>query len=383
MVIDSLMLSFPLLAVEANYWPLLVPSIAGMLSVSLFTYVYVKFHVQIDAFLSSNRRYRQRFRGVCLFFVPIVVAGCFDIADFSEIGEGRITGRDTIALVLIVAGIPLWLTAQLLESWHLDNWDQRLIAATNLAHTHLARCNAAVQSRDFLIQLTSLTLRIVGLKVDRVRRVLKESRDGPANPQFKTRYDRVREALNPQLQILEAIIAVHHFLELGLPAGRRLRIAFFVRAGDHLQPVYSFDGQNTDAVQTPKTVHRDRFRLEGDTDPKCLAVACATKGQIWILEDAAAASKAPDRPFLYFDDQQSARIKCIVAFPLPRGDGPGPYSHVITIDTDEPTFFKDDEETRFRMKLLQRNLAGRLHFEEEMRELLDGPTTGESNGNTT
>jgi len=223
--------------------------------------------------------------------------------------------------------------------------------------------------RDFLLHLSHLFLGVVSLKADRVRDHLEAFEPGAAiGP--TDQLDAIRSALKPGDQIFRLVTAVYDYFTRSMSAEQKMRIAYYHLSDDHLEPIHCWDGLSSKCIATPRTEHRDRFRIDGGNN-ECLAVWVAQTGKIRVVSNAAEGDQDSEVPFRFFDDNQRSKIKSIVAFPLRRGDEGLPCEHVITIDTDKEGFFQSGEGAITQFKKIAENLAHRLLLEADVQKLLE------------
>ena len=311
---------------------------------------------KVDGWLRSGRVRRGILTLLFVVVFPVLIAAIVDFVDLSDAAAGKVDGWDPLALSIGAFLFTLTAISQILLWWHTDQWDERVKIAEY-------EKNLADDTLGFALEIAATFLGVVGKKADRVKALLLSR--GSEKVQLP---DDVKNALNPQEQIVALVSAVHAMFRGRVSQEHSPRVALFTLEGDYYTPVQCWDGATTNCVTSPSNHLRENFRVDSAAH-KCLLVYAAQDMNVQIVSDADAVAGSPAHAFNHFDHDQSNRIKSIAVLPLRRGNEPGPITTILSIDTTQREFF-DETRDKPRLSLLAKNLAHRLLFERDIAALL-------------
>lgn len=306
--------------------------------------------------------------------LAIISAVLLKFIDVERMRRGDIQEPD-IVLAALVVFFSVW------TAWHQLTLADHREKATERVTEATKKANDAQAEEAFQYFVCESFLRVVGVKKDRVTRILE--RYPPAHRNRKKSFRRidpahqglvagrklreVREGLNPEVQIAALAEATREIFRIQAGSKVGIRVAYFCLEKSQLKLKYCHDGISRTPFMGPtRKDTQHRFRIKD----KCLSLAAeaAKTGRLLIVDDADAAHSG-DSSFYYCYDEQRPTIKSIVAIPLgPTSEGKY-HRHVICLDSNVPGFFNDS--LLDRLKFVQKNLAPRLLYEVVMQDLLE------------
>jgi hypothetical protein len=343
---------------ELTAW-LLVPLAIGFAALIVAFVLYYRYVEPIDKWLGEFRRRRNGFALIFCVVVPIAAGVVADIADLSEVIDGRIDCRQSMLLSAASVLAITYAWGQLVIWRHSDTADE-VLAREKL------RADADREYLHFVLQVDAVFGAITEHRVNRLRKLIEEIGElveaGEPLPPLHCIGD-------PKAQIAAIIQATHGVFQpyLGkLNPAASLRVVHFQPEDGFLRPTHSWNGVTESCVQSPTGEHRSWFQVDRMAT-RCLAVAAFHSGQIMVVEDAAAAAADSRQPFSYFSADQQDRIKSIIVLPIFSNVGIRQVRWVISVDTDQAGFFKQRHAQLF--EVLRRNLEKRLNLETEASRL--------------
>lgn len=347
-------------AQQASYWLLIIPFIAFTVSLLLVPLVH-KYVDQIDDWMAKRRDVRLLFAIIFLATVPVGFATFIDIADVSEILQGTLRKSDVWWLTGAAILAAIYIAAQLVSWSHKDRWDKRIEKERQAVEKQRLLAEENRKDRDFFFFVNKAFLGVVGLKWERVRTKL----EGLSSP---VSIEELQDACRPDDQIVALIRGVFEIFRGELNAVNKhakLRVALFENRDGQLELAHCWDGNSQVCVQNGDNF-KERLNLsKGATD--CLAVWVAHKKKLEIVPNAEEADRDERHPFKYFRPLQRNQIRSLTVWPLERS---GEVAFVFCVDTDQDGFF--NEGRRAALDMVADNLAHRLLFETDMRQLLNG-----------
>lgn len=222
------------------------------------------------------------------------------------------------------------------------------------------RLDAEQQALRLNWQLTHLR-RLVSEKLQRVRRVLRESAGVRSLP-------RARTGLDPDEQVRFALECLASLLHVEAIENKRpnqnFRIGLFVERDGRLELLTAFElaTRRHDPFSSYQR-YADRYRLDNATNP-AHAVRCVVEARTIIVSDC-----ETDPTFEFFGAQQKNYLRSMIAHPLPNfcEDGITPVRAALLVDTDVPDFFREEE--REALESLLTEFVARIDLEYAIRAL--------------
>lgn len=294
-------------------------------------------------------RARYAFRILFIYLPPVAAYWINSAIDKKHIDDyGVLLAEDVVPLAATVALTVVWITAQSVE-----------VAATE-------SLKKIRDNLEFLLEMTLVFLGVVGEKAARVNAATQEAQPNDDSARLQL----IRTALDPEEQIDLTIQALRRFFSsLREEKDAKVRVVYFKNDGTYLVPEISYIETGYGGRSVTTRTRRPEFKINAANREKYAVVAAAYSDENIVIGDTAEAHEDPEMPFTLIEASGSEKMKSLIAMPMHRGEQwTRPCESVIVIYTDKAGFFA--EQSPEEMERLRVNLAQRLLFEGDLKELL-------------
>lgn len=287
----------------------------------------------------------------------LAAISCTAIAGYYELfkkenwvkeNEQLITGANAlIVAVIIYSGIKLLLAIA-------KEKDQARIALLDKEiGSQKARAEAVGKQRDWSLRTLALIKGLIDSKINSLKQL---------SDSLKTKGQQINaaeflEATDPTSQIQLTLTALHTWIARAgqLETQHTLRLAVYLPDNGYLSPIYAYADKDGQCFSGQS---RDHMRINNPEGSKTLITQLYhSTDHFRMIPDCIEAEK--NNQFVFLRPEQKDRIKGIVAAKkVFRG---GKQIAILSVDTDQPGFFKQSEMEELKMTLNE--ILNRLEFE--------------------
>lgn len=338
---------------------LFLPAFVAAVSFIFGSIVYKKYRDVIDQKLRESAPREIHWILLAVFEI-LLTGGLIEAADFSAILEDDLRLGSLISCTLLPISFAGFVVTQMWGSYHhfrtqdrfesdvISGWESKLTAA----QVQLAAANLQYSFSDRVRKFLTVMVESDSSKRDEIQREFDEKLIENAVKKNGSRiapisFNRFLRHANPiKMQTAMIVVVAQQVLEQHRPRidhqRNRVRVALFERKGDYLRVMESFNGRRQNIVKTPQS-DGEKFKLSNSNG--CLAVEAAylPEGKYSYAVNAAKSDGDTNCGFRHFNNEQKARIKSIIAFPIRfQDDHELSARYVICADCDRPDFFSED-----------------------------------------
>ncbi len=348
-----------------------LPSVVLIITIAICLFAYKGAQAFWHDFLDASPTARALFH-ICLFGLALFGGAWADLLSMGEIADGNISDGQLKLLCLYAFGVPTWVCFVLIAHSREDARESKHSAATAAAKMELEAANRKLEEAECQKKYLASLLQHFRYSITAYARMIRTTMEDPGGYQMVDAAD----WLAPGSQVASLVIdGARVAIKAVLPNATDARVvtALFVEKDGYLTPEYSYDGAQTDLIESEFSKYKTFFNL--DEPNASVAVVSAKEDVIHIVEDTAEAHLDESHPFKYFPGEKKQRdtVKSLICIPLVYDGAPGKV--VLCLSCDRANAFKQSH--KWKIEQARLHLQARLELLAHQSLLLEGIRSAE------